>query len=49
MRELVPRFDMHDPTSAAVPGPVPKSRRRVFPVHRYIGRSRPAAAKGVLF
>lgn len=47
MRELVPRFDMHDPTSAVVSGPVPVARRCAYPVYRDTGCPRPAVAHGL--
>lgn len=44
MQELVPRFDMHDPTGAAVLGPATGNRWRAF----RRGITRPAAAEGAL-
>ncbi|MGW0007496.1 hypothetical protein [Nocardia grenadensis] len=46
MQELVPRFDMHDPTGAAVFDPATGNRRRAF--RRGITRPGPAAAEGAL-
>lgn len=48
MRELVSRFDTHDPTSAAVPGSVTESRGRVHPGYRHTASPRPPVLNGVL-